>query len=38
VMLKGSDFAAMWPNIWPMLIFIAVATTIAMLRYRSTLD
>jgi ABC-2 type transport system permease protein len=38
VMLKGSDFAAMWPNIWPMLIFIAVAATIAMLRYRSTLD
>jgi ABC-2 type transport system permease protein len=38
VMLKGSDFDAMWPNIWPMLIFIAVATTIAMMRYRSTLD
>ena len=38
VMLKGSDFAAMWPNIWPMLIFIAVATTVAMARYRSTLD
>ncbi len=38
VMLKGSDFAAMWPNIWPILIFIAVAMTVAMLRYRSTLD
>ena len=38
VMLKGADFAAMWPSIWPMLIFIAVAMTIAMLRYRSTLD
>jgi ABC-2 type transport system permease protein len=38
VMLKGSDFAAMWPNIWPMLVFIAVATTVAMARYRSTLD
>jgi ABC-2 type transport system permease protein len=38
VMLKGADIAAMWPSIWPMLIFIAVATTIAMLRYRSTLD
>ncbi|MCR6660422.1 MAG: ABC transporter permease [Asticcacaulis sp.] len=38
VMLKGSDFAAMWPNIWPMLIFIAVATAVAMARYRSTLD
>ena len=38
VMLKGADFTAMWPNIWPMLIFIAVATTVAMMRYRSTLD
>lgn len=38
VMLKGSDFAAMWPNIWPMLIFIAMATAVAMARYRSTLD
>jgi ABC-2 type transport system permease protein len=38
VMLKGSDLVAMWPNIWPMLIFIAVATAVAMMRYRSTLD
>ena len=38
VMLKGSDLAAMWPNIWPMLVFIVVAMTVAMMRYRSTLD
>ena len=38
VMLKGSDLAAMWPNIWPMLLFIGVAMTVAMMRYRSTLD
>jgi ABC-2 type transport system permease protein len=38
VMLKGADWAAMWPNIWPILIFITVATGIAMVRYRSTLD
>jgi len=38
VMLKGTDFAAVWPSIWPMLIFIAVATAVAMARYRSTLD
>ncbi len=38
VMLKGADWGAMWPNIWPLLVFIAVATTVAMLRYRSTLD
>ena len=38
VMLKGSDVQAMWPNIWPLLVFIVVAMTVAMLRYRSTLD
>ncbi len=38
VMLKGADWAATWPSIWPILIFIVVATAVAMLRYRSTLD
>ena len=38
VMLKGSDFHAMWPNIWPLLVFIVAATVLAMVRYRSTLD
>ncbi|MGZ3297635.1 MAG: ABC transporter permease [Asticcacaulis sp.] len=38
VMLKGSDWVAVWPNIWPMLIFMAGAVTVAMVRYRSTLD
>ncbi|MDV6329837.1 ABC transporter permease [Asticcacaulis sp. 201] len=38
VMLKGADFHALWPNIWPMLVFIVAAMTVAMLRYRSTLD
>ncbi len=38
VMLKGADWHALWPSIWPILIFIAVATTVAMMRYRSTLD
>lgn len=38
VMLKGSDFHAMWPNIWPLLLFIVAATAVAMMRYRSTLD
>ncbi len=38
VMLKGADWAAIWPSLWPMLIFIVVATTVAMARYRSTLD
>ena len=38
VMLKGADWQAMWPNIWPILIFIVAATVVAMMRYRSTLD
>ena len=38
VMLKGADFHALWPSIWPLLVFIAVAMSVAMLRYRSTLD
>ncbi len=38
VMLKGADWTAMWPNVWPILIFITVATGVAMMRYRSTLD
>ena len=38
VMLKGADVHALWPNIWPMMVFIVVAATVAMVRYRSTLD
>ena len=38
VMLKGADFGAVWPNIWPLLLFSAVAMTVAMARYRQTLD
>jgi ABC-2 type transport system permease protein len=38
VMLKGADFAAMWPNLWPMLIFLVAAGAIAVARYRVTLD
>lgn len=38
VMLKGADWTAMWPNIWPILVFITAATVVAMMRYRSTLD
>lgn len=38
VMLKGADWAAIWPSVWPMVIFLAAAATVAMLRYRSTLD
>ncbi|MFP1131134.1 ABC transporter permease [Asticcacaulis sp. W401b] len=38
IMLKGADAAAVWHNIWPLLVFITVASFIALKRYRVTLD
>ncbi len=38
IMLKGASFAEIWPSIWPLLIFMAVITAIAMKVYRRTLD
>lgn len=38
VMLKGSGFAEVWPEILPMLAFLLAAAVLAMARYRQTLD
>ncbi len=38
IMLKGSDFADIAPELWPLLLFLAVAMTIGVKRYRQTLD
>ena len=38
VMLKGSDAAQVASEVWPMLAFALVAGTVALLRYRRTLD
>jgi len=38
VMLKGSGAAELLPELWPMLGFLAVAGSVALLRYRQTLD
>ncbi|WP_431050143.1 ABC transporter permease [Roseateles sp. L2-2] len=38
IMLKGNSFQQLVPELWPMLIFLLVAGTIALLRYRQTLD
>lgn len=38
VMLKGNGWYEIWPDLWPMLIFILGAGLIAMKRYRQTLD
>lgn len=38
ILLKGNSALEIWPNIWPLLIFLTVVTTIALTRYRRTLD
>jgi ABC-2 type transport system permease protein len=38
ILLKGNDLAEIWPNLWPLLVFMLVITVIAMKRYRRTLD
>lgn len=38
VMLKGSGAAELLPELWPMLAFLAVAGSVALMRYRQTLD
>jgi ABC-2 type transport system permease protein len=38
IMLKGNSIVELWPELWPMLAFMAVAVVIALKRYRQTLD
>jgi ABC-2 type transport system permease protein len=38
IVLKGNDFADIWPNIWPMGIFLLAMFVIALRRYRETID
>ena len=38
IMLKGNALAELWPNIWPILAFMAVILTLGLLVYRRTLD
>lgn len=38
ILLKGNTAAEVLPELWPMLAFLAVAGTIALKRYRQTLD
>jgi ABC-2 type transport system permease protein len=38
VMLKGNDWAALWPHLWPLLLFTAVVLAIGLKRFRRTLD
>ena len=38
ILLKGSGGADLLPELWPMLAFVALAGTVALKRYRRTLD
>ena len=38
VMLKGNSFAALWPSLWPILVFMAVALIAGLAVYKRTLD
>jgi ABC-2 type transport system permease protein len=38
ILLKGNDWADLWPNIWPMMVFTVVVMAFAVIFYRRTLD
>ncbi len=38
ILLKGNGFSEIWPNIWPLILFMFAAGTIALARFRRTLD
>ena len=38
IVLKGNDFAEVWPQLWPMGLFFLVVMTLAVKRFRRTLD
>jgi ABC-2 type transport system permease protein len=38
ILLKGNGLAEITPELWPLLLFLAVAMTIGVKRYRQTLD
>ena len=38
ILLKGNGIPEIWPDVWPMMAFMAIVTLIAMKRYRRTLD
>jgi ABC-2 type transport system permease protein len=38
ILLKGNDFAEVWPNLWPIGLFFFVSMTTAVVRFRRTLD
>ena len=38
ILLKGNGLAELWPDLWPIALFMLVVMTIALRFYRRTLD
>jgi len=38
ILLKGNGVAEVWPDVWPMILFLFAAGTLAVMRFRRTLD
>jgi ABC-2 type transport system permease protein len=38
ILLKGNGPAEVWPDVWPMILFLFAAGTLAVARFRRTLD
>ena len=38
VLLKGTGWTETWPEMWPLLVFLLAVMTIAVSRFRRTLD
>jgi ABC-2 type transport system permease protein len=38
ILLKGNSAAEIWPSLWPLILFMFAAGTLALARFRRTLD
>jgi ABC-2 type transport system permease protein len=38
ILLKGNGFVDIWPDIWPILLFMIIVLTISVKKFRQTLD
>lgn len=38
IILKGNGIAEVWPDFWPIVVFMVVSIFVALMRYRKTLD
>jgi ABC-2 type transport system permease protein len=38
ILLKGNGWIEIWPEVWPLILFLFAASALALLRFRRTLD